>query len=201
MVDILYVATSQHETQRPVRSREPTAPARPLPPDRRPGKGHFARAVGAFVPKVTAVAFERYGFHSAEIMTSWETIVGPDLARLTRPEAIKWPRGSKARTNEADEGTPASGAALIIACDPAFALEISYRTQDILDRINRYFGYRAIANLRIVQVPRTTQAAAGATMPSSSHAPRPARASTETRDLAAVLDELGHSIASATSAR
>jgi hypothetical protein len=199
MVDILYVATSQHETQSPVRSREPTAPARPLPPDRRPGKGHFARAVGAFVPKVTAAAFERYGFHSAEIMTSWETILGADLARMTRPEAIKWPRGSKARTNEADDGTPAAGATLIVACDPAFALEISYRTQDILDRINRYFGYRAIANLRIVQVPRTTEPA-GATVPPS-RAPRPVRASTETRDLVAVLDDLGHSIASATSAR
>lgn len=177
MVDILYVATSQHETQSPVRSREPTAPARPLPPDRRPGKGHFARAVGAFVPKMTAAAFERYGFHSAEIMTSWETIVGADLARLTRPEAIKWPRGSKARTNEADEGAPAAGATLIIACDPAFALEISYRTQDILDRINRYFGYRAIANLRILQVPQTTEPAGAAT--ASSRAPPPVRASTE----------------------
>ena len=199
MVDILYVATSQHETQSPVRSREPTAPARPLPPDRRPGKGHFARAVGAFVPKVTAAAFERYGFHSAEIMTSWETILGADLARMTRPEAIKWPRGSKARANEAGDGTPAAGATLIVACDPAFALEISYRTQDILDRINRYFGYRAIANLRLVQVPRTTEPA-GAPMPQS-RAPPPVRASTETRDLAVVLDELGHSIASATSAR
>ena len=199
MVDILYVATSQHETQSPVRSREPTAPARPLPPDRRPGKGHFARAVGAFVPKMTAAAFERYGFHSAEIMTSWETIVGADLARLTRPDAIKWPRGSKVRTNEADDGAPAAGATLVIACDPAFALETSYRTHDILDRINRYFGYRAIANLRILQVPRTTEPA-GAPMPQS-RAPRPVRASTETRDLAVVLDELGHSIASATSAR
>jgi hypothetical protein len=148
---------------------------------------------------VTAAAFERYGFHSAEIMTSWETILGADLARMTRPEAIKWARGSKARTNEADDGTPAAGATLIVACDPAFALEISYRTQDILDRINRYFGYRAIANLRIVQVPRTTEPA-GATVPPS-HAPRPIRASRETRDLAAVLDDLGHSIASATSAR
>ena len=157
MVDILYVATSQHETQSPLANREPTAPARPLPPDRRHGKGHFARAVGAFVPKVTAAAFERYGFHSAEIMTSWETIVGADLARLTRPEAIKWPRGSKARTDASDDGAPAAGATLVIACDPAFALEISYRTHDIVDRINRYFGYRAIAQLRIVQVPRTAE--------------------------------------------
>ena len=61
------------------------------------------------------------------------------------------------------DGTAAAGATLVIACDPAFALEISYRTQDIVDRINRYFGYRAIAQLRIVQVPGTAEVAAGAT--------------------------------------
>ena len=33
----------------------------------------------------------------------------------------------------------------ILASNPAFALEVSYRTQEIIDRINRYFGYRAIA--------------------------------------------------------
>jgi len=197
MVDNLYVATSQHETQHPLANRKPTAPARPLPPDRRQGKGHFARAVGAFVPKVTAAAFERFGFHSAEIMTSWETIVGADLARLTRPEAIKWPRGSKARTDASGDGTASAGATLVIACDPAFALEISYRTQDIVDRINRYFGYRAIAQLRVVQVPGTAEVAAGATT-RQSPGPRPVRAATDKLDLTAALDELGHSIASAT---
>src|SRR6185312_16768189 len=103
-----------------------------LPPDRRQGKGHFARAVGAFVPKVTAAAFERFGFHTAEIMTSWETIVGADLARMTRPEAIKWPRGSKARLPIDDDHARGSGATLVVACDPAFALEVSYRTREVI---------------------------------------------------------------------
>jgi hypothetical protein len=103
---------------------------------------------------VTAAAFERYGFHSAEIMTSWETIVGADLARLTRPEAIKWPRG-KARVIDANEESGGTGATLVVACNPAFALEISYRTSELIDRINRYFGYRAIAHVRVTQVPET----------------------------------------------
>jgi hypothetical protein len=146
--------------------RKPTDRAKPLPPDLRPAKGNFARAVGALLPKVTAAAFERYGFHSAEIMTSWETIVGPDLARLTRPEAIKWPRG-KARVIDANEESGGTGATLVVACNPAFALEISYRTSELIDRINRYFGYRAIAHVRVTQVP---EAAAPAARPSASGA-------------------------------
>lgn len=133
--------------------KQPTAVARPLPADKRVSKGYFARSVGAYVPKVVAAAFEKYGFHTAEIMTSWETIVGADLARLTRPDAIKWPRGAKGRVASDDDAQTAR-ATLILASNPAFALEVSYRTQEIIDRINRYFGYRAIAQLRIVQTPK-----------------------------------------------
>lgn len=135
--------------------KQPTVTARALPADTRKSTGYFGRSVGAFVPKVVAAAFEKFGFHTAEIMTSWATIVGEDLARITQPEAIKWPRGSKSRAAADDEDARTAGATLVVATDPAFALEVSYRTRDIVDRINRYFGYRAIAQLRVVQVPRT----------------------------------------------
>lgn len=152
MVVVLYDTTSKLERRNAMNGKQPTVVARSLPADKRTSKGYFARSVGAYVPKVVAAAFEKYGFHTAEIMTSWETIVGADLARLTRPEAIKWPRGAKGRVASDDEART-GGATLVLASNPAFALEVSYRTQEIVDRINRYFGYRAIAQLRIVQTP------------------------------------------------
>ncbi len=169
---------------------------RPLPPDVRTVKGQFAKAVGAFVPKVTAAVFEKYGFHSAEIMSSWETIVGADLARLTRPETIKWPRGARAPV-DADEAGRSAGATLIVACDPAFALEVSYRHKEIIDRINRYFGYRAVSQLKVHQVPRVENAAS----PQKGF-PKPAGPKAEAQtaavppgDIAAALEALGRSVA------
>lgn len=132
--------------------------ARSLPVDSRTGRGFRGRAVGSFLPKVVAAAFERYGFHTAEILTSWETIVGADLARLTRPQSIKWPRG-KGRAEAEEDGSATGGATLVIACEPAFALEVAYRKNDIVDRINRYFGYRAIAQLRVLQDARALEEA------------------------------------------
>lgn len=170
-----------------------------LPPDvRQHVKGQFAKAVGAFVPKVTATVFEKYGFHSAEIMASWETIAGADLARLTRPETIKWPRGARAPV-DADEAGRSAGATLVVACDPAFALEVSYRHKEIMDRINRYFGYRAVSQIKVHQVPRT-QTAASAQRPVQS-LPR-TKATAESAaippgDIAAALEALGRSIAAA----
>ena len=201
MVVVLHDTTSEREPRNAMNGKQPTAVARSLPADTRTGTRYFARSVGAFIPKVVAAAFEKFGFHTAEIMTSWETIVGVDLARLTRPEAIKWPRGAKARVASEDDDARAAGATLILASDPAFALEVSYRTHEIIDRINRYFGYRAIAQLRVVQVPKTENPATGERGPRSPIR-RPERSAPRaTEGLVAALDELADNIKAAARAR
>ena len=121
-----------------------------LPPDKRAVRGVFARAVGSFVPKLAGKAFEKYGFHTAEIMTAWPRVVGAELASFTAPERIKWPRGYAG----SEDGTGDSGGAtLVLRVEPARALDVEYRAAEIVDRINRYFGYRAIAQVRLVQAP------------------------------------------------
>ncbi|MFN0218736.1 MAG: DUF721 domain-containing protein [Hyphomicrobium sp.] len=134
-------------------TRKLPATARPLPPDTRPRGGSFARSAGSFVPKLTSKVFERYGFHSAEIMTAWTSVAGGDVAAVSAPERLHWPRGG-ARQNADESGSaPANGATLVLRVEPAHAIDISYRTGEILDRINRYFGYRAVATLKILQAP------------------------------------------------
>jgi len=172
---------------------EPTAQRHSLPPDTRSGgKGVFAKAVGAFVPKVTAAVFQKFGFHSAEIMASWPTIVGAEVARLTRPHSIKWPRGSKGPSDTVEDGGSGAGATLIVATDPAFALEVSYRHKEIIDRINRYFGYRAIAQIKVLQMPRLDEGAPG-------EAKRAAVApmTVPCGDLGEALEALGRNVAAA----
>lgn len=120
-----------------------------LPPDRRAARGVFARAVGSFVPKLASKAFEKFGFHTAEIMTAWPRVVGAEIAGFTAPERIKWPRGSA----DIDGTTASGGATLVLRVEPARALDVEYRSAEIIDRINRYFGYRAIAAVRLVQAP------------------------------------------------
>lgn len=131
----------------------PNTPQRLLPPDRRSKTGSFARAAGSFVPKLTAKVFEKYGFHSAEIMTSWARVVGADIAAISEPERLKWPRGAGHLDGDRGDHTQISAAILILRVDPAHALDVEYRSGEIVDRINRYFGYRAVQGLKILQVP------------------------------------------------
>ncbi len=143
---------------------------RPLPPDRRTKGGSFARAVGSFVPKVAGKAFEKFGFHTAEIMTQWPRIAGAEIAQWTMPERIRWPRipaGANGRVAE-DEAQNRPGGTLVLRVEPARALDIEYRSAEIIDRVNRYFGYRAVETLKLIQAPlaapaRTADASAGFT--------------------------------------
>ena len=138
---------------------------RPLPPDKRTSRGgSFARAAGAYVPKIASKAFEKFGFHTAEIMMQWPVIAGKEIATWTRPERIRWPRlpnGSDASS----EGPNRPGGTLVLRVEPARALDIEYRSAEIMDRVNRYFGYRAVETLKIIQAPLTSSKASAAASP------------------------------------
>jgi hypothetical protein len=112
-----------------------------------------ARVVGAYVPKLTRKAFEKYGFSAAALLTDWRSIVGADLADFAAPERLKWPRSvaSRGDVEVGAEGRP--GAVLVLRVEPARALDVQYKAQQILDRINVYFGYRAVTEIRIIQAP------------------------------------------------
>ncbi len=129
----------------------------PQRPSRAQGKlshvGYKGRSLGSFVPKLTQGVFQKYGFSAATLLTDWATIVGPDIAAYTAPERLKWARGvdQQSASEEGDCGRP--GATLMLRVEPVRALDVSYRSRQLIDRINAYFGYSAVAGLRLVQAP------------------------------------------------
>ncbi len=140
-------------------TRKRPGDARPLPPDQRRKTNSYVRAAGSFVPKIAAKAFEKFGFHSAEIMTDWARIIGADIAKYTEPERLKWPRTYSSGETLADGRDARPGGTLILRVDPSRALDVEYKAAEIMDRINRYFGYRAIETLKIIQAPLKKAAA------------------------------------------
>lgn len=115
------------------------------------------KAVGSFVPRLTKKVMEKYGFSTAALLTDWATIVGSDLALHTRPNKLKWPRAVETYGDTPAEQSGRPGAMLFLRVDAARALDVQYKGRQIIDRINSYFGYRAIAELRIEQVPMVAE--------------------------------------------
>ncbi|MFA5901616.1 MAG: DciA family protein [Hyphomicrobium sp.] len=123
-----------------------------------------ARAVGSYVPKLTHKAFEKYGFAAAALITDWAIIVGKDVATYTSPERLKWPRGA-GYAEDAEEGSSGRpGAMLIVRVEPARALDVQYKAHQLIERINGHFGYRAVAELRILQAPLSQRPAPARTI-------------------------------------
>lgn len=112
------------------------------------------KAVGSFVPQLTRKAFEKFGFSAATLIMDWSTIVGGDVATYTQPERLKWPRiADEAVTEGTVPQKNRAGATLLVRVDDARALDVQYKSKQIIERINAYFGYNAVAEIRIIQGP------------------------------------------------
>lgn len=114
----------------------------------------YATAIGAFVPDIARPALEANGFPSASLITDWPVIIGAEFAGFTQPERLAWPR----RAFESDDDDTLARhandcATLILRVDGPRALEVQHAVPQLIERINTFFGYRAIGRIRIVQGP------------------------------------------------
>ena len=89
------------------------------------------------------------------------------------------------------------GATLVLRVDPARALDVEYRARQIIERINAYFGYRAIAELRILQAPLPAHAIA-ASRSVTKPAAQPQHATLPDDPLARALDRMEAGVQGAT---
>ena len=104
------------------------------------------RALSASLPGVTKRAFARRGLTGAELAHQWPAIVGAALAQQCRPRKLRFPR-----PGEAVDGN------LTLRVAPAWALEIQHLETVLLERINGFFGYRAVSRLTLQQGPLANQ--------------------------------------------
>lgn len=96
---------------------------------------------------IDPVLARRAGINTA-LLGSWDEIVGEDFADCTRPEKIAWDK-----RNGQGEGGGYQPGVLTIACEGARALFLTHAQAQLIQRINGFFGFSAIHQIRIVQKP------------------------------------------------
>lgn len=109
------------------------------------------RPVADLVPALTKDAFGRKNMLFGKMLAEWEHIAGPEIAAQTTPLELKYSRsgGGKKTDGKTDKTRPK--ATLVLAVQPAFALELSYQKDLLAERLNVFFGYGAIKDIKIVQ--------------------------------------------------
>lgn len=85
--------------------------------------------------------YARRGFASTALVRIWPEIVGHQFADCTMPEKIRW--------NDGNHG--GRSGILTIRVDGPKAVYLQHETMQILERLNRFFGFRAIQDINIIQ--------------------------------------------------
>jgi hypothetical protein len=105
-------------------------------------RGGGPRAIAGSLTQVTREVFGRRGLADGAILNDWPLIVGEHLARHSLPEKVQFPRGTRA------------GGTLYLRIDNgSMATELLHLEPLVIERINGYFGFKAVAGLRISQGP------------------------------------------------
>jgi hypothetical protein len=104
-----------------------------------------AKPLSVLLSDVFSDAYAKQGFAARELVTRWTEIAGPEIARHSEPLKIQWPRPV--------EGQPQEPATLVLRVEGPAALEIQHKSDVLLQRVNRFFGWSAVGRLALRQAP------------------------------------------------
>lgn len=99
----------------------------------------MAKAIKKVIPAILKPVLDKRGFAQAQIVLDWEKIVGSQMAQYGVPERINYYK------NATSKGT------LVLSVTPGWAPIINHGKQQIMERINSYFGYEAVSRLQLKQ--------------------------------------------------
>jgi hypothetical protein len=131
------------------------------------------RPLGEFAARVIDPAVGKRGFATAELLASWDTIVGARNGAFTQPEKLTFARGQS------------GGGVLTIRVDGPRAIFLQHEAGQLIARINTFLGFTAVAELRFVQKPLSPKARRPEAPP---QAPIPAQLATALDEAVSTVD-------------
>jgi hypothetical protein len=97
------------------------------------------RRLSRTVATVAGQALGRKGLGFGQLVAQWDQIMGPDVAGWTRPAKLSFPRGKQGE------------ATLTIETSGARAIELQHQLPQLIERVNGFFGWAAVARIKLVQ--------------------------------------------------
>ena len=94
------------------------------------------RPFGNTLPRGVRGILKKNGYNYSEIISKWNFLVGKDVANYCYPKSIKMSQGK-------ENGT------LILSVERGNEITIEYSKKEIINKINSYFGYKLINEIRL----------------------------------------------------
>ena len=94
------------------------------------------RSFGNTLPRGIKQILKKNGYNYSEIISKWNLLVGKDISNYCYPKSIKMSRENK-------------NGALVILVERGNEINVEYSKKDIINKINSYFGYQLISEIRL----------------------------------------------------
>ena len=94
------------------------------------------RPFGNTLPRGVKGILKKSGYNYSEIISKWNLLVGKDISSCAYPKSIKM---TKDDTN----------GLLVLAVKRGNEITVEYSKKEIINKINSYFGYRLINEIRL----------------------------------------------------
>ena len=94
------------------------------------------RAFGNTLPRGIKGILKKNGYNYSEIISKWNILVGKDISDFSYPKSIKMTRKNTSGT-------------LVLAVKRGNEITIEYSKKQIIDKINSYFGYQLINEIKL----------------------------------------------------
>ena len=94
------------------------------------------RPFGNTLPRGLKGILKKNGYNYSEIISKWNMLVGKDIAKYAYPKSIKMKKRD-------------SDGILVLAIKRGDEINVEYSKKLIIDKINSYFGYKLINEIKI----------------------------------------------------
>ena len=114
--------------------------------NKKPKRTFIPQSIGDTVKKINRNYVSKFGKIEFIIHSNWAKIVGSYFADFSQPKNV-----SQVYDSENDIGEHIYKRYLNVSVAPAAALEFQFFKNTVIEKINSYFGYKAIIDLKIQQ--------------------------------------------------
>ncbi len=121
--------------------RATTGQGQPADPATIVQRRRAAAALSRLLRTLLSPAARARGFAAVEVIEEWPRVVGAGLARRCHPVRLEFRRGTT------------TGGTLVLQASGGAALELQHSTPQLIERVNDFFGFPAVARLRLIQMP------------------------------------------------
>ena len=94
------------------------------------------RPFGNTLPRGVRGILKKNGYNYSEIISKWSTLLGKDISNCCYPKSIKMKKRD-------------SNGTLILQVKRGDEIQIEYSKKEIIDKINSYFGYKLIDEIKL----------------------------------------------------